>query len=144
MLALIQLEFLEEPCEGVSLPVASCLSNILRLTAPIAPYSDDVKRRIMRLIVETFQDLDNNAGSTFWKKLEILGSMATFETHVIMFDLECDDLILWMFQCFFNIRRHHPDTVIAHMQSILSSCMIEHDTICRELQARLLSIWRRE
>ena len=44
--------------------------------------------------VETFQDLDNNVGSTFGMKLEILGSMATFETYVIMFDLECDDLIL--------------------------------------------------
>ena len=69
----------------------------------------------MRLIRETFQDLDNNAGSTFGKKLEILGSMATFETYVIMFDLECDDLIMQMFQCFFSIRRHHLDTVIAHM-----------------------------
>lgn len=144
MLALIQPKFLEEPCEGVRLPVASCLNNIMKLTAPIAPYSNHVMRRIMRLIVENFQDLDSGAGSTFGKKLEILGSMATFETYVIMFDLECDDLILQMFQCFFNVRRHHPDTVIAHMQSILSSCMRDHETICRELQTKLLSIWRRE
>ena len=34
MLALIQHKFLEEPCEGVRLPVASCLSNTMRLTAP--------------------------------------------------------------------------------------------------------------
>ena len=98
----------------------------------------------MSLIVETFQDLDNGAGSTFGKKLEILWSMATIKTHVIMFDLECDDLILQMFQCFFRIRRHHPDTIIAHMQSILSACMRNHETIDRELQTRLLSIWRRE
>ena len=94
MLALIQPKFLEEPCEGVILPVAACLSNIMKLTAPIAPYNDDVMRRIMRLIVETFQDLDNSTGSTFGKKLEILWGMATFNTYVIMFDLECDDLIL--------------------------------------------------
>ena len=130
MLALIQPKFLEEPCEGVRLPVALCLNNIMKLIAPIAPYSDDVIRRIIRLIVETFQDLDNSAGSTFRKKLDILGSMATFETYIIMFDLECDDLILQMFQCFFSIRRHHRDTVIAHMQSILSSCMRDHETVC--------------
>ena len=94
MLAFIQPKFLEEPCEGVTLPIAACLSNIMKLTAPIAPYNDDVMRRIMRLIVETFQDLDNSAGSTFGKKLEILWSMATIKTYVIMFDLECDDLIL--------------------------------------------------
>ena len=144
MLALIQPKFLEEPCEGVTLPVAACLTNIMKLTAPIAPYNDDVMRRIMRLIVETFQDLDNSARSAFGKKLEILWSMSTIKTYVIMFDLECDDLILQMFQCFFSIRRHHPDTVIAHMQSILSSCMRDHETIGRELQTRLLSVWRRE
>ena len=144
MLALIQPKFLEEPCEGVKLPVSLCLSNIMKLTAPIAPYNDDVMRRIMRSVVETFQDLDNSAGSTFGKKLEILGSIATFETYVIMFDLECDDLILQMFQCFFNIRRHHSDTVITHMQSILSSCMRDCEAIFQELQTRVLSIWRRE
>ena len=37
MLALIQPKLLEEPCEGVSLLVASCLSSVMRLTAPIPP-----------------------------------------------------------------------------------------------------------
>lgn len=64
-------------------------------------------------------------------------------TYEIMFDLECDGLILQMFQCFFSIRKHHFDTVIAHMQSILSSCMRRRDAICRELQSLLLFAWRR-
>ena len=72
MLAFVQPKFFEEPCEGVTLPVAACLCNIMKLTAPIAPYNDDVMRRIIKLIVETFQDLDNSTGSTFGKKLEIL------------------------------------------------------------------------
>ena len=93
MLALIQHKFLEEPCEGVRIPVASYLSNIMRLTAPIAPYNDDVMRTIFMLIIETFRDLDNSAGSTFGKKLEILGSMAMFKTYDIMLDLGCDDLV---------------------------------------------------
>ena len=96
------------------------------------------------MIVETFQDLDNSAGSTFGKKLEILEAMAMTGTYEIMFDLECDGLILQMFQCFFSIRKHQPDTIIAHMQSILSSCMRGRDAICRELQSRLLSMWPRE
>jgi len=67
MLALIK-HFLEEPCEGFKLLVASFLSNIMRLTSPIAPYNDDVMSRFFRLIVDTFQDLENSAGSTFGKK----------------------------------------------------------------------------
>ena len=101
-------------------------------------------KRIFRLIVGTFQDLDNCAGSTFGRKLKVLEVMAMTRTHEIMFDFECDGLILQMFQCFFSIRRHHSDTVIAHMKSILSSCMRDCETIGRELQTKLLSIWRGE
>ena len=54
MLALIQPKFLKEPCKRVILPVALCLSNIMKLTTPIDPYSDDVMRSIMRLIVGIF------------------------------------------------------------------------------------------
>ena len=116
----------------------------MRLIATIAPSNDDVMREVFSLVVGTFQDLDNSAGSTFGKKLGVLEFMAMTKTYEIMFDLECDGLILRMFQCFFSIRRHHLDTVTTHMQSILSSCMRGRDTICRELQTRLLSIWRRE
>ena len=69
----------------------------MRLTAPMAPYNDDVMRRVFILIIETFQGLDNNAGSTFGKKLDILGGMAMTRTYEILFDLKCDDLILQMF-----------------------------------------------
>lgn len=53
MLALIKPKFLEYPCEGVTLPVASCLSSIMMLTAPITPYNDDFMRRFFDLMLET-------------------------------------------------------------------------------------------
>lgn len=138
MLALIQHKFLEHPCVGVILPVSYFLSNIMMLTTPVPPYSDDLMRRVFRLIVETFQDLDYSEGPTFWKRLEILEVMALVRSYDLMFELKCDDFILQMFQCFFSVRKHHPDTIITHMQSILSSCMGGHDAICRKLQSHLL------
>lgn len=54
-------------------------------------------------------------GITFGKKLHILEDMAKLQTYVIMFDLECDDLIFQMFQYFFSINKHHPNTVKAQM-----------------------------
>lgn len=144
MLALVQARFLEHPRERVRLIAASCFSDILRIVAPFPPNNDDVMKRISRLMVATFQDFDNSASCTFGKKLKVLEIMAMTRTYELMFDLECDGLILQMFQCFFSIRRHHPDTVIAHIQSILSSCMRDRDAIFRELQTKLLSIWRRE
>ena len=94
MLALIQPKFLEENCGGVTLPVAPCLNNIMRLTIPTTPYNDDIMRKVSRLMVGTFQDLDNSAGSTFGKKLKVVGGMSKFKTYCIMFDLEYDGLIL--------------------------------------------------
>ena len=48
----------------------------MRLTATIAAYNDDVMRRVFRLMIETFCDLDNSVGSTSGKKLNTLGGMA--------------------------------------------------------------------
>ncbi len=143
MLAIVQHKHLQHPCEGLNLPVASCLSSIMMLIAPIPPYNDDIMRRVFRLIVETFHNLDNNKRPTFGKKLEILEVTTMVRTYDIMFDLECDDLILQMFQCFFSIRKHHPDMVKTNMQSILSSVMGGLEAICRKLQCRLLAIWRK-
>jgi len=58
------------------------------------------------LIVESFQELDNAMGPTFGKRLKILEVMAAVKSFDIMLDLECNDLILHMFQCFFNIVGH--------------------------------------
>ena len=94
MLALVQHKYLEHPCIVVKLPVASCPSSIMMLIAPIPPYNDDIMRRVFRLIVETFQDLDNSEGPTFEKRLEILEVMALVRSYDHMFELECDDLTL--------------------------------------------------
>jgi len=32
---------------------------------PIPTYNDDIMRRVFRLVVDTFQDLDNSEGPTF-------------------------------------------------------------------------------
>ena len=122
----------------MTLLVASCLSSIMMLTTPIAPYNDDVMRRVFELMVGTLRDLYNSEGLTFGKKLQVLGIMAMTKTYEVTFNLKCDDLVLQTFQCFFSIRKHHLATIIAHMQSILSSCMRGRDAIGQELQSRLL------
>jgi len=56
--------------------------------------------------------------------------MALVRSYDIMLYLVCDDLIQQMFQCFFSIEKHHPDTVKANMLSILSLVMGDRDAIC--------------
>ena len=76
MLALVQARFLEHPSERVKLIDASCFNDIFRTTTPFPPYNDDIMKRIFRLIVGTFQDLDNCASSTFGRKLKVIEVMA--------------------------------------------------------------------
>lgn len=52
MLALIHPRFLEHPCEGVRLIVASCLSEIIKITSPMLPYNDDIMWKVFQLIEE--------------------------------------------------------------------------------------------
>ena len=103
MLALVQARFFEHPSDRVKLIAASCFSDILRITTPFPPYNDDIMKGIFRLIVGTFQDLYNCVGSTFGRKLKVLEAMAMTQTYEVMIDLECDGLILQMFQCFFAL-----------------------------------------
>ncbi|GLJ21254.1 hypothetical protein SUGI_0390130 [Cryptomeria japonica] len=48
MLTLVQHKFMEHPHKDVRLAVASCLSEITRITTPVAPYNDDVLRKFCR------------------------------------------------------------------------------------------------
>ena len=52
MLSFIHPRFLEHPYEGVSLIVASCLGEIIRITSPMLPYNDDIMRKVFQLIEE--------------------------------------------------------------------------------------------
>ncbi|GLJ36608.1 hypothetical protein SUGI_0736100 [Cryptomeria japonica] len=53
MLALVQHRLLEHPCEEVRLAVASCHNEIIRMTALVAPYNDDILGKGLQLIVES-------------------------------------------------------------------------------------------
>ncbi|GKA26860.1 sister chromatid cohesion protein PDS5-like protein isoform X1 [Tanacetum coccineum] len=57
MKALIQDDLLRHSDVDVKVAVASCISEITRITAPDAPYDDDQMRDVFQLIVSSFEDL---------------------------------------------------------------------------------------
>lgn len=60
-------------------------------------------------------------GPTFGKRLKILEFMIRVKSYDIMLYLECNDLILQMFQCIFNIKEYYPNNVKTNMQTIVFS-----------------------
>ncbi|KAK9274239.1 hypothetical protein L1049_019053 [Liquidambar formosana] len=121
MSALIVPELLKHMNTNVRVSVASCICEILRITAPTPPYNDEQMR-------EVFQPLSRN----IWLCMEML-------------DLECDALVIEMFQHFLTISKFHcSDATFANMEAIMTMVLEENDDISKELLYPLLDSVRKE
>ncbi|KAJ8570010.1 hypothetical protein K7X08_006587 [Anisodus acutangulus] len=101
----------------VKVAVATCLNEMIRITAPDTPYNDDKMKDIFQLIVSSFENLDDQNSRSYNKRVSILKTMAKVRSCVVMLDLECDRLITEMFEHFFKAisvnRIHHACTGVS-------------------------------
>ncbi|KAL2603500.1 hypothetical protein GLYMA_09G014600v4 [Glycine max] len=139
--AIVTPELLEHQDSDVKLLVATCVCEITRITAPEAPYSDDVLKNIFQLIVGTFSGLSDTSGSSFDQRVAILDTLAKYRSCVVMLDLECDDLVNEMFTTFFAVARDdHPEIVLSSMQTIMAVLLEESEDVHQDLLSILLSM----
>ncbi|KAK8950002.1 hypothetical protein KSP40_PGU002669 [Platanthera guangdongensis] len=139
MKALVSRDLLRHSDLDVRVAIASCLSEITRITAPDAPYDDDLMKEIFGLIVGAFKDLDEMSSRSFSKRVSILETVAKVRSCVLMLDLECDDLILEMFHHFLNtIRLKHSYTVFSSMETVMTLVIEESENISAKLLSCLL------
>ncbi|KAK1293098.1 hypothetical protein QJS10_CPB17g00422 [Acorus calamus] len=132
--AIAQPELLKHQDRDVKLLVATCICEITRITAPEAPYSDDILRDIFHLIVGTFSGLDDINSPSFGRRVVILETLARYKSCVVMLDLECNDLINQMFSTFLGvISDDHPDSVLTSMQTIMVLLLDESEDIQESL-----------
>lgn len=61
---------------------------------------------VFQLIVSSFQNLDDMSSQSYVKRTSILETVAKVRSCVVMLDLECDALIIEMFQHFLNAIRY--------------------------------------
>ncbi|KAK8944554.1 hypothetical protein KSP39_PZI007591 [Platanthera zijinensis] len=133
-------DILSHQDRDVRVLVAACICEITRITAPEAPYSDDVLREIFDLIVSTFSGLKDTNTPSFKRTVIIMETLARYRSCVVMLDLECYDLINDMFQIFFNvISDEHPNNVHISMQTIMILILNESEDIQENLLVTLLS-----
>ncbi|XP_057757523.1 sister chromatid cohesion protein PDS5 homolog A-like isoform X1 [Arachis stenosperma] len=143
--AIVKPELLKHEDRDVKLLVATCLCEITRITAPEAPYSDDVLKDIFQLIVSTFSGLSDTDGPSFGRRVAMLDTLAKYRSCVVMLDLECDDLVNEMFRIFFAVARDdHPESVLSSMQMIMVVLLEESEDIHEDLLSILLSTLGRE
>ncbi|KAG9155985.1 hypothetical protein Leryth_012055 [Lithospermum erythrorhizon] len=143
--ALVSDELLGHLDTDVKVFVASCISEITRITAPDAPYDDEDMKRVFQLIVSSFEDLSDQSSRSYNKRVSILETVAKVRSCVIMLDLECDDLISEMFQIFFRtIRDYHPDCIFISMEIIMNLVLEESEEVSTDLITTLLSSVKRD
>ncbi|XP_010243945.1 PREDICTED: sister chromatid cohesion protein PDS5 homolog A-like isoform X2 [Nelumbo nucifera] len=138
---LVKPELLKHQDRDVKLLVATCICEIIRISAPEAPYSDDVLRDIFHLIVGTFSGLGDINGPSFGRRVVILETLARYRSCVVMLDLECDDLVNEMFSTFFAVASDdHPENVLTSMQTIMVLLIEESEDVQENVLLIVLSV----
>ncbi|KAK8660694.1 hypothetical protein V6N13_051609 [Hibiscus sabdariffa] len=143
--ALIAEPLFRHPDDDVKVAVAACISEITRISAPDAPYQDDQMREVFQLIVSSFENLSDKSSCSYTKRTSILETVAKVRSCVVMLDLECDALIIEMFQHFLSaIRDYHADTVFTSMVTIMTLVLEESEDISMELLSPILARVKRD
>ncbi|KAI4365017.1 hypothetical protein MLD38_021039 [Melastoma candidum] len=138
--AIVKPGLLKHLDKDVKLLVAACLCEITRITAPEAPYTDDILKDAFELIVGTFSGLKDASGPSFGRRVVILETLARYRSCVVMLDLECDDLVHEMFSTFLDVSSENlPESVISSMQMIMTVLLEESEEIEEDLMLVLLS-----
>ncbi|KAK4716414.1 hypothetical protein R3W88_014752 [Solanum pinnatisectum] len=145
MEALITDGLLQHPDIDVKASVASCISEIMRITAPDQPYDDSRLTNFFELAMLAFGKLSFLDGHCYSKVVSIIEVLAKYRTCVLMWDLELDALIIQMFQHFLNsIRLDHLDQVFMDIEEITSIIIKESEEIPMQLLNILISSVKKE
>ncbi|XP_050213901.1 sister chromatid cohesion protein PDS5 homolog A isoform X2 [Mercurialis annua] len=139
--AIVKPEYLKHQDRDVKLLVATCICEITRITAPEAPYSDDILKDIFHLVVGTFSGLRDTGGPSYGRRVVILETLAKYRSCVVMLDLECDDLVNTMFSTFFDVASDdHQESVLSSMQTIMAVLIEESEDVREDLLFVILSV----
>ncbi|KAI5067093.1 hypothetical protein GOP47_0017621 [Adiantum capillus-veneris] len=136
--ALVKPNLLKHKDKDVRLLVATCISEVMRIVAPEAPYEDDILRDVFELIVASFKGLNETSSPHYERRVNILEAVATYRSCIVMLDLDCDDLIQEMFQIFFSTVREGSKSVMEYMKTILCLVLNESEEIPQHLLELIL------
>ena len=129
----------------VKVSVLSCIIKITRITAPDAPYKDEQMKEIFQLILAAFENMSHVSICSYKKVVSILDTIAKVKLCLVMLDLECDALVIEMFQSFLKIiRSNHPPVVLSAIETIMNLVIDESEDISLDLLNSLFASVRKE
>ncbi|PON57276.1 Armadillo-type fold containing protein [Parasponia andersonii] len=145
MEALISIELLRHSNMDLKVSVVSCITQVMRITAPECPYDDECMKEIFQLTLAAFEKLSLRSGRCYTKAGCILDVFSKIRSSMMMLDLDCHELVLEMFQIFLDyIRSDHPPRIFSAMEAIMTVTLDESEDIPFDLLSLLLSSVRKE
>ncbi|GAB2293662.1 hypothetical protein Dimus_027876 [Dionaea muscipula] len=145
MKALVSDQLFQNPDTDVKIAVAACINEIMRITAPDAPYNDERMKDFFELTVASFNKLSAVSGRSYTKAVSIIDDVSKVRSCVMMLDLKCTALIIKMFEQFQeNIRSDHPLAVFKAMEAIMTLIILESKDISLELLKVILFFVKKE
>ncbi|KAH0873422.1 hypothetical protein HID58_070784, partial [Brassica napus] len=124
----------------VRVHVASCIIQVTRINAPAAPYVDEEQmREVLKLVVSSFEHLDDKNSLSYTKSTSILNTVAKYEVSYLMLDPVYGALCIEMFHHFLKaLRDDHPVEVFSDMENIMTHVLKESDDLPPKLLAPIL------
>ncbi|ETW00966.1 hypothetical protein H310_06611 [Aphanomyces invadans] len=141
--------YLEHSDPHIRLLVASCVTELLRVTAPETPFSDHELYEVFVLLVRVLRETTKNNDIAWFTLLETLASVKMCNLAVGLIpdgghasiddDHHPDSLVIDIFRCLFErIQDDHSAKVEANMVSIMVGCLEECDVVSPALLETLL------
>ncbi|KAK7856004.1 sister chromatid cohesion protein PDS5 homolog D-like [Quercus suber] len=142
--ALITNKLLRHAEMDVKVSVVSCIIEITRIITPDAPYKDEQMKEIFQFIVAAFENMPHVSTCSYKKVVSILDTITKVKLCLVMLDLECDALVVEMFQSFLKIiRSNHPPAILSAIETIMNLVIDESEDISFGLLSSLFSIIRK-
>ncbi|KAK9988650.1 hypothetical protein SO802_028889 [Lithocarpus litseifolius] len=142
--ALITNKLLRHAKMDVKVSVVSCIIEITRIAAPDAPYKDEQMKEIFQFIVVAFENMPHVSTCFYKKVVSILDTIAKVILCLVMLDLECDALVIEMFQSFLKIiRPNHPLAVLLAIETIMNLVIDEIKDMSLDFLSSLFAIVRK-
>ncbi|CAB4432910.1 unnamed protein product [Rhizophagus irregularis] len=120
---------------GVRAYVACCISDLLRLYAPDAPYTVHELKDIFVFFVRQLQNIANKDGPYFDLYFHLLENLARVKIVLLILDLQnYEELLTELFRDFFDIIRSDMSNIVqSHMIDILEQLINESNGLPQDV-----------
>ncbi|ODV64256.1 sister chromatid cohesion factor PDS5 ASCRUDRAFT_28895 [Ascoidea rubescens DSM 1968] len=129
---LVNQKLLKHNDQGVSVYVASCIADLLRIYAPDAPFTANQLTDIFKLFLKNFKNLGNPDGPYYDQVVYLLKRLAEVRSIILITDLpKSESLIEKLFDLFYNVlsTKNVQKNLIPVISMILGEVIAEAESI---------------